>query len=368
MKSVYILFLSILFLAPICQATHLKGGEIRAEHINGQTYKITVRLYLDAQIGAGATAAQSSVPVCFGDGNTSELQRASSTPLSDNSGILVTDYIGTYTYPASGTYQISSTVDNRSTGMLNLENSGSSFVFLWTVINTQLANSTPALPYLSFNAGIRQMFSVDLKPTMADADSISIRLQKLSKPSPGTCGVRMIEHAYKYPNEISNSGTFKILAAEKKLVWQAPEIAGSYLFAMVVDEWRDGIVISQTYREGTIEVTDRPGPTVEVPPYESVENGGPITSTPGTSPEISMSVEAYPVPTQDFLTVKAYSKKRSLIKLQLIDLSGRVIREISSDTPVINMQEELDMRNLSKGVYLIRAANDVESVSKKVVR
>jgi hypothetical protein len=367
MKSVYIFFLSILFLGPICQGTHLKGGEIRAEHINGQTYKITVRLYLDSQAGAAASA-QNSVPVCFGDGNTSELQRASSTPLPDNSRILATDYVGNYTYSASGTFQISSTVDNRSAGMLNLDNSGSSFVFLWTVISTQLANSTPSLPYLAFNAGTRQLFSTDLKPTAPDADSISVRLQKLSKPSPGTCGVRMIEHSYKYPNEISNSGTFKILSAEKKLVWKAPEIAGSYLFAMVVDEWRDGLIISQTYREGTIEVTDRPGPTVDIPPYESVENGGPITYTPGTSPEISMSVEAFPVPTQDFLTVKAYSKKSSLIKLQLIDLSGRVIREISSSTPVINMQEEFDMRNLPKGIYLIRADNDIESVSKKVVR
>ncbi|MCE6987712.1 T9SS type A sorting domain-containing protein [Dyadobacter sp. CY323] len=365
MKSVYRIFLLIASFAPLCHATHFKGGEIMASHVSGQNYKVTVRIYMDLQNGEGAANSQNSVLVCFGDGATGELPRTTSTNIGGN--ILVADFVGTHTYSSSGNFQISTSIDNRGTGILNLQNPTLSPAFLWTVIDTQRANSTPVMPNLLLVAGVRQVFSLDLKPTVADQDSISIRVHRLSKASPGTCGVRMIEHGFMFPNEVSSTGTFRI--EQNKLVWKAPELLGNYSFAMVVDEWRDGVKISETYREGIISVIDKPGETVEIPPYISAEYGNAITSAPHVkSAEVSIAVEAYPVPTQDFVTVKAYSKTRSIIRLQLIDLSGRVIREIATKNPEILMQEEFDMRNLASGVYLIRADNARESATQKLIR
>ncbi|GGH22894.1 hypothetical protein GCM10007423_05030 [Dyadobacter endophyticus] len=366
MKSVYSILLLIL-LSAYAHASHLRGGEILASHVSGQTYNIKVRLYLDTQSGQGAVDALSAVTACMGDGGVKDLPRTSLTAISN--GVSVGEYQATYTYPSSGIYQISVALDTRTGGILNLPQSGMTSQFLWTVIDTQLSNSTPILPNLEFVAGVRQVFSVDLKPIVADNDSITAKVVRLSKPSPGTCGVRMLDHTYLFPNEISSTGTFTVDARQKKLIWVAPEVVGHYLFAIVVAEWRDGVRISETYREGVVSVIDRPGETVQVPPYESSEYGGLITSTPVvSSSEVSMAVQAYPVPTENFVTVKAYSKQRAIIRLQLIDMNGRVLTEIASKAPEIAVQEVFDMRNLARGIYLIRASNAKDSVTQKVLR
>jgi hypothetical protein len=366
MKSVYSILLLIL-LSAHAQASHLRGGEILASHVSGQTYQIKVRLYLDMQNGQSAVEALNSVTVCMGDGGIKELSRTSLTALSNN--VSLGEYQAIYTYPSSGIYQISVALETRTGQILNLPQAEMTSQFLWTVIDTQLSNATPVLPPLEFVAGVRQVFSVDLKPTVADNDSITAKVVRLSKPSPGSCGVRMVDHSYLFPNEISASGTFKVDAAQKKLIWTAPEVVGNYLFAIVVAEWRNGARISETYREGVVTVIDRPGETVEIPPYESSEYSGVITSTPVvTSPEVSMAIQAYPVPTERFVTVKAYSKQRAIIRLQLIDMKGRVLTEIVSKAPEIAVQEVFDMRNLAQGMYLIRASNAKDSVTQKVLR
>lgn len=366
MKSVYSILLLILLSATFAEATHLKGGEIIATNVSGQSYKIKVRLYLDQHAG-GPALPMSPIRVCMGDGNVVDLPMLMAAVLPGN--VIAAEFEGGYAYGSSGIYQISYANDQRSSDILNLPNSLGSTQFIWTVIDTQQPNSTPLLPFLEFVAGVRQVFSIDLKPIVADNDSITAKVVRLSKPSPGTCGVRMVDHSYLFPNEVSASGTFKVDAAQKKLVWTAPEVAGNYLFAMVIVEWRDGARISESYREGMVTVTDRPGETVQVPPYESSEYGGVITSTPVvTSSEVSMAIQAYPVPTESFVTVKAYSKQRAIIRLQLIDMKGRVLTEIASKAPEIAVQEEFDMRNLARGIYLIRASNAKDSVTQKVLR
>lgn len=366
MKSVYT-FLILILLSAHSNATHLRGGEILASHISGQTYSISVRIYGDMQKGEAAVNALSSISVCMGDGSVIDLPRTSLISITNSESVSVSEYKGNHTFPTSGIYQISVALQDRTSQILNFPNSENTAQFLWTVIDTQLSNSTPILPYLEFEAGIRQVFSVDLQPTVADPDSVTIRVARLSKPSPGTCGVRMQDHTYLFPNEVSASGTFRI--EQNKLIWTAPEVVGNYLYALVVVEWRNGAKISESYREGMVTVTDRPGQTVTVPPYESSENGGLITSTPVvSSPEISMAIQAYPVPTEDYVTVKAYSKQRANIRLQLIDMNGRILRETNSKTPEISVQEQFDMRRLAKGVYLVRASNGKDAVTQKIVR
>lgn len=370
MTYFYKIAIFILLLSPCCFATHITGGEIRASYVSGQTYKISVLLYFDIVNGAAAVNAQNDIQACMGDGNVITISRASSYALSDSSGIGVGLYEANYTYPSSGTFQISVSESTR-TNALNFPEATSSPFFIWTVLNTQMSNVTPVLPNLNFKAAVRQVFSLDLKATVSDADSISARIQKLSKPSPGTCGVRSLEQSFTFPNDVTKNGTFKINRADKKLVWTAPEQVGRYLYAMVVDEWRDGIKISETYREGTIFVTDKAGPSVEIPPYVYAQEAGDevITSIPKLdTPEASIAVEAFPIPTADFITVKAYSKNRSVIRLQVIDLQGRVLQEIKSSAPEIAIQRQFDLSNYAKGIYLIRAVNDNESVTQKILR
>ena len=187
MKSVYSVLLLILLSIAFADASHLKGGEIMATHVSGQGYKIRVRLYIDQGLG-GTGEYPPTISVCMGDGNVIDFPRVSVGVLPGN--VVVNEYEAGYTYSSSGIYQISYANDQRSAEILNLPNSLGTTQFIWTVIDTQQQNSTPVMPYLSFEAGVRQVFSIDLKPTVADNDSITARVVRLSKPSPGTCGAR----------------------------------------------------------------------------------------------------------------------------------------------------------------------------------
>jgi hypothetical protein len=369
MKNIYAVIILMLLTSFGAFATHLQGGEIRAKQISGQTYEISVLLYFDTVHGGPAIEQHNSLDVCTGDGQVISVNRISITPHPGGDGSTIGTYIGQYTYGSQGIYQISSQIDNRGSDIINFKNPNNSTLFLWTVLHTTVPNSTPILPKLTFSAGVKQPFVLDLNASDAEGDSISFAFQKLSKPSPGTCAVRSADNSYLYPNEVNATGTLKIDQTKKQLVWTAPTQVGQYIFALVMYEWRNGVRISETYREGIINVSDRPGETVEIPPYENPVNYGPITSIPSAgSPEISIAVDAYPVPTSDYITVKAYSKTPSIITIQLIDLQGRIRQEHKSGIADRNMEHQFDLRDYQSGVYLIRASNENESVSKKILR
>lgn len=370
-------FYKIAFFLCLCSsatyATHLLGGEIRATNISALTYKISAQIYFDVSPGGGPTAAdsQSAILLCFGDGNTADVQRTSYTKLTgDQNGIAVGTYDVTYTYPSAGIFQISTNITNRTANLLNLVNSELSQMFLWTVINTQVINSTPVLPVPIFSAGAKQIFAIDLKPTVTDTDSTTAHLQKLSKTSPGTCGVRSLNDTYIYPNDVSRKGIFAIDQVNKKLIWNAPELLGNYIYAVVIDEWRSGVKISETYREGLITVTDKPGPTVEIPAYVPANGIGVVTAIPDTDAEnLSMIVEAFPVPTDDFLTISVNSITPTTLRVQVINLDGQIVRETKTNTKEIQWSQQMDLRKVTKGLYIIRVIDDQGNfATKKIVR
>lgn len=367
MKLLYSALILFLLTNSASFATHILGGEIRATHISGQTYKISVLIYNDAA-QAASIEAHHELSVCMGDKNVISVHRVSIDPLPASDGIVMSTYEGNYTFPMAGIFQISAELNNRSDA-INFPHGSQSVFFPWTWINTLLPSSTPVLPPPSFQAGVRQVFSMDLKPT-THGDSVSYRFQKLSKPSPGTCGIRRIDPSYVYPNDVTSTGTFMLDQTAKKLIWTAPERIGRYVYAIIVSQWKDGIVISETYRESTVLVTDRSGPTVDIPDYKYAETSeSPVTGMPSLeSPEVSFAIEAYPNPVQDIVNVSVYSKNRSNLVLQLIDINGQVLREIRSKSPEIVLQEQFDLRNFASGMYLLKADNGKENVTKKILR
>ena len=371
MKSFYKIFFLFFITTSVCSATHLLGGEIRATNLSGLTYRISARVYFDAQNGNAAANAQTSIDICFGDGNTGSAKRVSYDLLSgDSKGLAVGIYETTYTYPTTGLFQISSSIANRSQGILNYTANSEAPMFLWTVINTQFANETPLMPYPIYTSGVKQILKIDFQPAATDSDSISAHLQKLSVASPGTCGVRMIDNQYSFPNDVSKAGTFFIDKIEKKLVWNAPDAIGKYLYAMVIDEWRNGIKISETYREGIIVIVDKPGPTVEIPPYVPATTSGVITANPDANyAELTLALDAYPVPTSDYLNVKVTSKYATTFNVQLISLEGRIIRELKTTAPDVEWTNQMDLRQISSGLYILKATDETgKVVTRKIVR
>ncbi|MBE9463053.1 T9SS type A sorting domain-containing protein [Dyadobacter subterraneus] len=370
MSAFYRIVLLLCLCSSASYATHLLGGEIKAVNLTGQTYRISAQIYFDVTPQAsGASAAQDAIMLCFGDGNTAQVKRTSFNVLTgDQSGVAVGTYEVTYTYPSAGIFQISTNIANRTSSLLNFANSEFSEMFLWTVIDTQVSNSTPVLPLPVFTAGSKQIFKIDLKSTVTDSDSTTAHLQRLSKTSPGTCGVRSLNESYIYPNDVNKKGTFYVDQTAKKLVWNAPELLGKYIYAVVIDEWRDGIKISETYREGLITVIDKPGQTVEIPPYVPVNDSGLVTSLPD-SDNLAMVVDAYPVPTEDFLTVSVKSATATTLRIELINMNGQIVRQINTTESLTQWSQPLDLRQMAKGIYIIRVTDQLgKFVTRKVAR
>ena len=54
--------------------------------------------------------------------------------------------------------------------------------------------------------------------------------------------------------------------------------------------------------------------------------------------------------------------------MKLFNLQGQMVRQIFSKEPALFFQDVFDMRQLPKGLYVLKAENSLESISQKVVR
>jgi hypothetical protein len=78
--------------------------------------------------------------------------------------------------------------------------------------------------------------------------------------------------------------------------------------------------------------------------------------------DISGSVATYPNPMQQLLRIESKTPINGTVVLQLIDLQGRVV--ISKD----HFENELDVSDLPKGVYLLQLIHDGKRAVKRVVK
>ncbi|PWJ56733.1 putative secreted protein (Por secretion system target) [Dyadobacter jejuensis] len=364
MKTIYTLLFSLLIIALPLRASHILGGEIQAIQLNNQNYKIVVKLAMDQINGASAINAENSVLVCFGDGQTGTLLATNSYTATDDAGVIFKTFEGEHEYTSPGNYQISVQRENRVDGILNLPEGDQNTLFLWTILNTQMANSTPQFPDLKTTAGLRQNFKQALAPIATEADSLSYRIVKISKASPGTCGVRMINHSYSYPNDVSKEGLFYI-DRSNQLVWTAPTMEGRYLYAIVAKEWREGVVISETYREATLTVVDGPGEVVDIPPYQPVDAN--LVVAGDSNPEVEIDVLAYPNPSDDHIRVVVTSRDKLNIKIQVLNTSGQAVKQYSTSSPAFSIEKDFSLKAYGPGLYLINVSTSLGSQTKKIV-
>ena len=75
----------------------------------------------------------------------------------------------------------------------------------------------------------------------------------------------------------------------------------------------------------------------------------------------------YPNPVHDIVTVSVDEKNQTNYTIQLMDAAGRtVLTEIAEATPGMNIYE-LNLSQLSKGIYMVEIKSSDESWKKKVV-
>lgn len=293
MKSAlrYIFIVSTFLLSFESFASHLKGGEISVRRVSNTslTYEFTLTTYTENN---RANQEQTFVWFCFGDGTAPvRVLRCCGTPVDipNTNGTLKNIYRTTYTYPAPSLYyKVNVAIPNRNDNVRNMSDSFNTPFYVETIfsINSGLGlNSTPVLlnPAIDITAVVGQKYTHNPNAVDAEGDSLAYRLTICRQGSEESCDLRGASvNNFRQPNEVSAiPATFEINAKTGDLVWNAPAEVGKYNCAFIVEEWRNGVKISETVRDMQIEVVDadNKAPVITVPPDICVEAGTMIRQT-----------------------------------------------------------------------------------------
>ena len=83
-------------------------------------------------------------------------------------------------------------------------------------------------------------------------------------------------------------------------------------------------------------------------------------------PESITSFKTFPTFANDVLNVQIDFKKQSVVKMQIVNMSGKLISDLPSDNIIVGTQNKtVDVSNLSVGNYMLKVEIDAESVFSK---
>jgi gliding motility-associated-like protein len=303
--SLYFLFLCGLSFA--AQATHLKGGEITVKRVSDKTltFEFTLTTYTENN---RANVEQNVVNFCFGDGSSIlPARRSAGYPINLGNGTMKNVYKIQYTYPAASLfYKVSVAVPNRNDGVLNITRSVDVAFYVETIfsINAGLGlNSTPILlnPAVDLTAVVGQPFIHNPNAVDAEGDSLAYRLSVSRTGAELSCdpaGRGLLAPNFKQPNEVSATpSSFTMNAKTGDLIWKSPQEVGLYNCAFIIEEWRNGVKISETVRDMQIEVKDldNRGPLLNVPADVCVQAGTRINQTITAIDQVSKTGRVDPI-------------------------------------------------------------------------
>lgn len=363
-------------------ATHIIGGYIRAERINTSsvTYEITVTMYERSSAGGddGFTGSK-TVALCLGDGTSINLSRLSPVMLADSGKVVVSLYRTIYTFAGPGVYHLLATAINRTASIRNISNGSTTDqpLTLRTTIQAFSAAFTKspllAFPTTGLQAALNQRFSMMLAATGAGGDSLSYAIAvpltsaiPLST-APSFCNSLSAVATYQFPNNVKQVGTYRINAKTGLLTWDVPTEVGLYSVAVVVSEWQNRKLISETHQELTLTVVDKGGTPVTPPAYEPAYVGLLTAIDDNRAEELSLTV--WPNPTVGGLVqVSLQNRLAAPAIFSLIDNQGRVHQRIDISQPLNQQQCQIDLAEKPAGLYLIRAESGGRQVTRKVLK
>lgn len=237
-------------------ATHNRAGEITYKQLSAYTYEITLITYTYTPSYANET--RDVLPIDWGDGTMSNIPRIQIQYLPDN--YTKNTYRMTHTFPGPGIFKIVMEDPNRNQGVSNIFDSVNIPFSVSTTLRIDAIlgnNSTPILlnPPVD-KAALGQRFVHNPAAYDPDGDSLSYALTECTgqngDPIPNYTFPQASKHLY--VDSISGD-----------LIWDAPVALGIYNVAMVVKEWRKGVLIGQVVRDIQIEVfqSNNNTPTIE---------------------------------------------------------------------------------------------------------
>ncbi len=275
-----ILFTAIflMFFSTISMATHIKAGEITAssEPNNPFKYNFTLALYVDSAASPNVLNNVSPAALAFGDGSTQQVNAVPVNLFSQrNIGNSTLKYVFkfSHTYASSGSFTVTFIDFNRNAGILNMNNSVNTSFFLNTsiTINPFIGLNNPpifTIPPIDI-ANANTIYLHNAGVTDIDGDSLAYKLTVPKMGSDVNTGISV--DGYLDPNSpnicssfsCSNAcpvTNFSIDAKTGTITWDyplfCPNTANLYNIAFVVEEWRNGILLSATVRDMQIRVAN----------------------------------------------------------------------------------------------------------------
>lgn len=276
LDNLYIIvsLLALFFLgnAPEILASHLRAGDITARRISstGYTYEIIVTTFTD---DAGVQPDK-SINVFFGNGLSGEVRLESSTPIGNATHKNI--YRVVHTYAGPGEFKVSASLDFRNNGVRNIPNSGNiPFCVESTFLITPFLglNSSPVLLIDPIDiAAVGQRFIHNPGAFDREGDSVAFVLTavKRSPNRPVDGYVALDDPSWQGTTEDGSMPTTLTLnPVTGDLIWDAPALAGEYNVAFIVQEWRNGVLISQVNRDMQIIVRRNPNLRPRIPPKDT---------------------------------------------------------------------------------------------------
>ncbi|GAB4038788.1 T9SS type A sorting domain-containing protein [Spirosoma gilvum] len=368
MRTITLLCLMLLGITAV-RATHLLGGYVQATPISGPslTYRVSAVLYMDEIRGKQAADQANAIQLCLGDGTTATAYRANRLITNDNT-TSINSYTLIHTYSAPSTYTVSFVLSSR-TGVQNITNADTQLFSLNTtfLINSSNSNQTPTAGFPQLRIGTARKATLLLKATDADGDSL---VYELAKPLAGIepCGWKAVP-SYRFPNDITQQGTFKLNSQTGDLVWDAPVALGYYSISLLISEYRKGVQISQTTQEITVIVEDQPGSTTPIPPYEPATAGtGSIVTETVLYSDPDIMFVTFPNPVESRLQVVLQTSNPTTATLQLSDVNGKKLQELIFNQAARQHEQIMGMDGLKPGIYLLRADVNGRSFLRKLIK
>ena len=238
-------------------ATHQRAGEISYTYVSGLTYNFTITTYTYTP----SPADRPEIEVFWGDGTSSIITRLSKTDLDNN--ISKNVYKTQHTFSAMGTFHVTFEDPNRNAGIVNIPSSVEIPFFIETIliINPFMeGNSSPQLmnPPLD-NACTTVPFYHNPGAIDPEGASLSYSLMECR----GYHGEELPGYTMPY-----SSNYIAIDPITGDLTWDSPVMSGEYNIAILIEEWRNGVLIGSMVRDMQITVA----PCNNEPPVVNVND------------------------------------------------------------------------------------------------
>ncbi len=240
-----LILLALLALPFISKASHELGGQVSAKDLGGSQYEVKIKMWVDSTIAVSPSisyAVQNS-------GMSTSYTAALTSNIPMGNSILEITYMDTIGFNALGAYKIVYTNCCRNMSITNLNSPSTQNLYFETLIqnNPAITNSTPEFVNSpDFFASPND--TLIHNPLAIDPDGDSLVFTWMNPLGFGGTAIPM--SFVPYP---AGAMSFTVDAVTGEISW-IPSMTGGYSYAVKVQEYRNGTLLSTGMRDATVNI------------------------------------------------------------------------------------------------------------------